>query len=313
MRAIGRILSRRGNGGDGHKLRVKDNVRLHKYTTIGTGGPARWFATPETVQELVDLLAFAEAQRVPVATIGLGSNVLVADEGFDGLVLKLSGTLTYVKTGDNRMVAGGGATLAVCLHRARDAGLGGLEFACAIPGTIGGAVRMNAGAYGSDIASVLVRALIASSRGTKWLEPNELGLRYRRSDLVAGQVVAAAELELVPRPAEEIRRIVTELQQKRKDAQPTNKRTFGSVFKNPPHELTAGRMLDACGLRGFRIGGAQISPKHANFIENVAGASTQDALALIAEARRRAHERFGVVLEPEVQLIGAIEIPPLSS
>ena len=292
--------------------KIKEGVGLFKYTTLGTGGPAQWFAMPETVQALVDLLGFARANGAPVAAIGLGSNLLVADDGFPGLVLKLAGTLTYVKTGDDRLVAGGGAPLAVCLHRAREANLGGLEFACAIPGTVGGAVWMNAGAYGSDLNKVLVRALVASSSGTKWLTPAQLGLRYRRSNLVSGQIIAAAELQLVERPKDEIRAIVAELQSARKEAQPTNKRTFGSVFKNPDHDLTAGRMLDACGLKGHRIGGAQISPKHANFIENVGGARTADALALIAEARGRALARFDVVLEPEVQLLGDIEIPPLS-
>jgi UDP-N-acetylmuramate dehydrogenase len=295
------------------KPELKDNVALYKHTTLGTGGPARWFGKPETVQELVEALGFAEEQGVPAAVIGLGSNLLVADEGFPGLVLRLAGTLTFVKTGDDRMVAGGGAALAVCLHRAREAGLGGLEFACAIPGTAGGAVWMNAGAYGGDVSSLLVRALVATSRGTKWRTPGELGLRYRRSELRHGQVVAAVELQLAKRPREEIRELVSELQAARKDAQPTNKRTFGSVFKNPDHDLSAGRMLDACGLRGHRVGGAQISPKHANFIENVGGARSEDALALIGEARRRALEQFGVLLEPEVQLLGAIEFPPPES
>jgi UDP-N-acetylmuramate dehydrogenase len=293
------------------KLELKENVGLYKHTTLGTGGPARWFGKPETVQELVDMLGFAEEHGAPVAVIGLGSNLLVADDGFPGLVLRLGGSLTFVKTGETRMVAGGGAPLAVCLHRAREAGLGGLEFACAIPGTVGGAVWMNAGAYGGDVSGLLVRALVATSRGTKWRSPAELGLRYRHSDLRHGQVVAAAELQLLARSKEEIRERVAELQAARKDAQPTNKRTFGSVFKNPDHDLSAGRMLDACGLRGHRIGGAQISPKHANFIENVGGASTADALALIGAARHRASEQFGVVLQPEVQLLGDIEFPPL--
>jgi UDP-N-acetylmuramate dehydrogenase len=289
-------------------VKLREQVGLYKHTTIGTGGPARWYAEPQTVHELVDLLAWADEREVPLAVVGLGSNLLVADEGFPGLVLKLSGTLTYAKAEDGRLVAGGGTPLAVCLHRARAAGLGGLEFACAIPGTVGGAVWMNAGAYGSDIAAVLVRALVATARGTSWQTPEQLGLRYRRSDLRHGQVVAAAELTLVQRPVEEIRRIVSELQAQRKQAQPTNRRTFGSVFKNPEHELTAGRMLDACGLRGFRVGGAQISPKHANFIENVGGARTADAIALIEEARRRARERFGVELETEVEPLGAIDL-----
>jgi UDP-N-acetylmuramate dehydrogenase len=290
---------------------MQERYPISKLTTVGTGGPARWFAQPETVEELVDLLAWADERGAPVAPVGLGSNLLAADEGFPGLVLKLAGVLAVAKAGHGAMVAGGGTPLAVCLHRARAAELGGLEFTCAIPGTVGGAVWMNAGAYGGDMAGVLVRALVADARGTRWRTPDELGLAYRRSALRPGEIVAGAELELVKRPLEEIRRTVAEMQARRKEAQPTNRRTFGSVFKNPEHELTAGRMLDACGLRGHRIGGAQISPKHANFIENAGDARSADAVALIAEARNRALERFGVRLEAEVQLLGAIEIPPL--
>jgi UDP-N-acetylmuramate dehydrogenase len=170
---------------------------------------------------------------------------------------------------------------------------------------------MNAGAYGGDLAGVLERALVASAEGAAWRTPAELGLSYRRSGLRPGEVVARAELRLHPRPVEEIKATVSEMQARRKAAQPTNKRTFGSVFKNPDHELSAGRMLEACGLRGHAIGGAVISPLHANFIENAGEARSADAVALIAEARRRALERFGVRLEPEVQLLGALEIPPL--
>jgi UDP-N-acetylmuramate dehydrogenase len=292
---------------------VNEHVALSRYTTLGTGGPARWFDTPESEEALVERLAWAENEGVEVAVVGLGSNLLVADEGFPGLVLKLAGDLAKAEAADGRLVAGGGASLAVCLHRARAAELGELEFACAIPGTVGGGVWMNAGAYGSDIARVLDRALVAEAGGTRWLTPEELGLRYRTSGLRHGQVVARAEFHLEPRPAQEIKATVAEMQARRKAAQPTNKRTFGSVFKNPEHELTAGRMLEACGLRGFRSGGAQISPKHANFIENADGARSADAIALVAEARRRAREEFGVVLHPEVQLLGALEIPPLAT
>jgi UDP-N-acetylenolpyruvoylglucosamine reductase len=290
---------------------MKADVPLSRYTTLGTGGPARWFDTPETVDELVARLEWADEERLPVAVVGLGSNLLVADEGFPGVVLKLAGALARAEASDGALVAGGGAPLAVCLHRARAAELGGIEFVCAIPGTVGGAVWMNAGAYGGDLAGVLRRALVADASGARWQTPAELGLRYRASSLHHGQVVAEAELELEPRPLAEIKETVAAMQSLRKAAQPTNKRTFGSVFKNPAHELTAGRMLEACGLRGFALGGAQISPKHANFIENADGARSADALALIGEARRRAREEFGVVLQPEVQLLGPIEIPAL--
>jgi UDP-N-acetylenolpyruvoylglucosamine reductase len=292
-------------------MNVEPDVSLSRFTTLGTGGPARHFARPKTVAELGELLAWAEAGAVPVAPVGLGSNLLVADEGFPGLVLKLDGELAVARTEDGRLIAGGGAPLAVCLHRARASNLGGIEFVCAIPGTVGGGIWMNAGAYGGDISAVLARAQVVDGDGARWLTPEELGLRYRCSELRRGQIVAGAEFRLEPRPADEIKATVAEMQRQRKAAQPTNKRTFGSVFKNPEHELTAGRMLEACGLRGHRVGGAQISPMHANFIENAGGATSADALALIAEARRRALEQFGVRLEAEVQLLGELAIPPL--
>jgi UDP-N-acetylmuramate dehydrogenase len=292
-------------------MKLEEGVRLERFTTLGTGGPARAFARPESLDELHEALRWAAEHDAGVATVGLGSNLLVADEGIDALVLKLGGELAKVEVDGELVRAGGGATNAVVLHRARDAGLGGFEFACAIPGTTGGGVWMNGGAYGGDFAQVLERALVVELDGARWLTPDELGLRYRHSELRHGQVVAEVELRLVPRPVEEIKATVAELQAQRKAAQPTNKRTFGSVFKNPEHELSAGRMLEACGLKGHRIGGAQISPRHANFIENADGARAEDAIALMAEARRRAREQYGVELVHEVEFLGGLELPPL--
>jgi len=290
-------------------LKFEEGVALSRFTTLGTGGPAAALARPETLDELQEALAWAAERGLAVAAVGLGSNLLVADEGFDGLVVKLAGELAAAETDEDRLLAGGGAANAVCLHRARAAGLGGFEFGCAIPGTVGGGVWMNAGAYGSDWASVLERALVVEAQGSRWLTPAELGLSYRRSGLRHGQVVARAEFRLEPKPADEIKATIAELQALRKAAQPTNKRTFGSVFKNPEHELSAGLMLEACGLKGHRIGGAQISPRHANFIENADGARSDDAIALMAEARRRALEQYGVELEHEVEFLGPLELP----
>jgi UDP-N-acetylenolpyruvoylglucosamine reductase len=290
-------------------MRLEEHVPFARMTTIGTGGPARWFARPQDLAELEELLRWAAAEGVTVFTVGLGSNLLAADDGVDALVLRLEGELAQVEVAGEILRAGGGAANAVCLHRARTAGLGGFEFACAIPGTVGGGVRMNAGAYGSDWKAVLARALVATADGSAWLGPAELGLEYRRSHLGPGQVVAAVEFRLSPRPPDEIKAEVRELNARRKAAQPVNRRTFGSVFKNPDHELSAGRMLEATGLKGHRIGGAQISPRHANFIENAEAATSADALALMAEARRRAREQFGVVLEHEVVLLGGLELP----
>jgi UDP-N-acetylenolpyruvoylglucosamine reductase len=293
-------------------LNVEDGVALSRFTTLGTGGPARAFARPETLEQLEQALHFARERALPAATIGLGSNLLVADDGFEGLALKLAGELAAAEVEGYLLIAGGGAPNAVCLHRARAAGLGGFEFACAIPGTAGGGVWMNAGAYGGDWAGILERALVVDGDGSHWRTPEELGLGYRRSDLRHGEVVARVEFRLTPRPSGEIKAVVADMQARRKAAQPTNKRTYGSVFKNPDHELTAGRMLEACGLKGHRIGGAQISPRHANFIENADGARSEDAIALMAEARRRTWEQYGVELEHEVVFLGEIELPPLS-
>jgi UDP-N-acetylenolpyruvoylglucosamine reductase len=290
---------------------IEHGVPLARHTTLGTGGPARLFARPETLAELEEALALAEREALDVAVVGLGSNLLAADEGVDRVVLRLGGEFAAVSIDGELVTAGGGATNAVVLHRAREAGLGGFEFACAIPGTTGGGVWMNAGAYGSDFAGVLERALVVTAAGAAWVGPRELGLSYRHSGLTDGQVVAQVELRLTARPIDEIKATVSELQAKRKAAQPTNKRTFGSVFKNPEHELTAGRMLEACGLRGHRIGGAQISPMHANFIENAGGARSDDAVELMIEARRRAFEQCGVELEHEVRFLELPDLPPV--
>jgi UDP-N-acetylenolpyruvoylglucosamine reductase len=288
-----------------------EQVSLSRFTTLGTGGPARFLARPTDLAGLAELLAWAAEEEHPVETIGLGSNVLAADDGVDALVLKLAGGLAEARIEGDVLIAGGGAPNAVCLHRARAAGLGGFEFASAIPGTAGAGVRMNAGAYGSDWQAVMLDALVIDATGARTVTPVELELGYRRSNLRPGEVVAQVRLRLTPRDPEEIKAEVATLLAQRKTTQPTTKRTFGSVFKNPEHELGAGRMLEGCGLKGYRIGGALISPRHANFIENAGGATSADALALMAEARRRAREQFGVELEHEVQFLGSLELPPL--
>lgn len=288
---------------------IEHGAPLARLTTIGTGGPARALARPRTLPELAEALRFAEGEGLEILVVGLGSNVLAADEGVDELVVRLEGELAGVETRDGHLAAGGGATNAVCLHRARAAGLGGFEFACAIPGTAGGGVRMNAGAYGRDWSDVLVRALVVTADGESWLSREDLGLAYRHSSLTAGHVVAKVEYRLEPCPPAEIKETIAELVARRKATQPTNKRTFGSVFKNPPGEIGAGRMLELCGLKGHRVGGAAISPKHSNFIENAGGATSADCIALMVEARRRAREQFGVELEREVVFAGALELP----
>ena len=232
-------------------LELEEGVELARLTTIGTGGPARAFARVASVGALEAALAWARERELPSVAVGLGSNVLAADAGVEALVVRLGGGLAEIAVTGETLVAGGGAANAVCLHRARAAGLGGLEFACAIPGTAGGGVRMNAGAYGSDWSTILERALVVTADGAGWLTAAELGLEYRRSALRTGEVVARVEYRLQTRPPAEIKAEVADLVARRKATQPTNKRTFGSVFKNPPGEHGAGRLLELCGLKGL--------------------------------------------------------------
>jgi UDP-N-acetylmuramate dehydrogenase len=197
-------------------VEIEHGVPLSRLTTIGTGGPARGFGRPRSEVELRDALVYAAGEGLEVVVVGLGSNFLAADEGVDALVLKLEGGLAEVEKDGETLRAGGGATNAVCLHRARAAGLGGFEFACAIPGTAGGGVKMNAGAYGRDWKDVLLRALVVSADGAEWLDTSELGLSYRHSELPSGAVVARVEYRLEPSSPDSIKATVAELVAQRK-------------------------------------------------------------------------------------------------
>jgi UDP-N-acetylenolpyruvoylglucosamine reductase len=288
---------------------LEEGFPLARLTTIGTGGPARWFARPTSMGLLTSALRFAEQEELRVAVVGLGSNLLVADTGFDGLVVRLEGSLATIELDGEHAICGGGASLAAVVRRATDSGLSGIEFGCAIPGTVGGAVRMNAGAYGGELRDVLIEALVVSAHGVRRHGPDELEMTYRHSNVAPGEVVAVAMLQLAAAPKERVRATVKAMQARRSAAQPRKARTFGSVFKNPDEGPGAGQLLEACGLKGHVVGGAQISTVHANFIENVGDASSADVAALIGEGRRRVREQFGVELEHEVELLGAISIP----
>jgi UDP-N-acetylmuramate dehydrogenase len=290
---------------------LEHDVPLSRFTTIGTGGPARFLGRPGSAAELEEMLRWASAEGLAVETIGLGSNLLVHDEGVEMLVLKLTGELAATRVEGVTLVAGGGAANAVCLHRARAAGLGGFEFASAIPGTAGGGVRMNAGAYGRDWRATMVDALLVSAAGSRTVKPDGLGMSYRHSGLEPGEVVAEVRFRLAAKDPAAIKAEVAKLLARRKATQPITRRTFGSVFKNPDSGPGAGRLIEECELKGHRIGGALISGRHANFIENAGGATSADALALMAEARRRVHERFGVALAHEVRFLGPLELPAL--
>ncbi len=286
---------------------------LARLTTVRTGGPARWFARPSAESQLLELLAWAAAQGLPLGVIGSGSNLLIADEGFGGLALKLDGELARIERDGTRVLCGGGARLPSAAAKTAAWGLSGLEFGINIPGTTGGAVKMNANAYGGQLGEVLEWVDVCSAAGRERRSPEQLGLAYRSSNLAGGEVIARASFELASAEPAEVRATLAEMRERRREAQPSGIKTFGSSFKNPEDPraegMSAGQLLEAAGCRGLEFGGARFSTKHANFIENRGAATTADVLALMAEGRRRVHERFGVVLEPEVQHLGELRLP----
>jgi UDP-N-acetylenolpyruvoylglucosamine reductase len=292
---------------------VERNYPLARLTTVRTGGAADYFARPATEAELVELLAWAGGEGLEIGMVGSGSNLLVADAGFHGLAIKLDGELTQVTREETRIVCGGGARLPSATAQTARWGLTGLEFGINIPGTVGGAVRMNANAYGGELAKVLEWVSVCTADGAERRRPDELGFSYRSSNLGPGDVVSSAGFQLTDGDPTDIKATLAEMRGKRREAQPSGIKTFGSTFVNPGHERaegrTAGQLLEAAGCRGLQVGGARFSPKHANFVENADGATTADVLALMAAGRRRVHERFGVVLEPEVQVLGRAEWP----
>jgi UDP-N-acetylmuramate dehydrogenase len=282
-------------------------------TTVRTGGPAEYFARAGTDEELTQLLAWAAERGAPVSVVGSGSNLLVADAGVRGLVLKLDRDLAAIDVEGRSIVCGGGARLPAVAARAAREGLSGIEFGVNIPGTVGGAVRMNANAYGGELERVLDWVTVVTAAGSERRSPAELGLAYRRSNLTGGEIVAHAGMTLVPRASEEVKAALADLRSLRHDAQPQGIKTFGSTFKNPEDPLAEGRsagmLLAEAQCNGLAAGGARFAPKHANFIENTGAASTADILALMDAGRRRVLERFGVELEPEVQTLGDVRFP----
>ena len=296
-------------------IEIEHDYPLSRLTTVRAGGRAELFARPGTEAELVELLAWARSEGHAVAVVGSGSNLLVADSGVSGLVLKLSAELAGIERDGNDVVCGGGMRLPSAAAKTAGWGLGGLEFGINIPGTVGGAVRMNANAYGGELAEVLAWVEIATADGVERRSPGQLGFDYRNSNLSSDEIVARASFELAPADAAAVKATLAEMRSKRREAQPSGIKTFGSTFKNPAPEArgaegrTAGQLLEAAGAQDFSRGGARLSRKHANFVENTGEASTADVLAVLAEGRRRVYERFGVVLEPEVQILGEVQWP----
>jgi len=292
---------------------VERDFPLSRLTTVRAGGPGDYFARPDSDERLLELLRWAEEEGLRVGVVGSGSNLLVADEGFPGLVIKLEGELATIERDGTRVVCGGGARLPSASAKAAGWGLSGLEFGINIPGTVGGSVRMNANAYGGELGRALEWVEVCTAGGSEKRSPDELGFAYRRSDLGEGEVVARASFGLSEGSAEEIKGTMAEMRGMRREAQPSGIKTFGSTFVNPDDERaegrTAGQLLEAAGCSGLAVGGARFSEKHANFVENAGDATTADILELMAEGRRRVFDRFGVELEPEVQVLGEAAWP----
>src|SRR5271166_3868629 len=292
---------------------VRRDYPLARLTTIRTGGAGEFFARAGSEAELTRLLGWADGRELRIGVVGSGSNLLVADEGVRGLVLKLDGALAQISPQAPRIVCGGGARLPAVAAAAARAGLSGIEFGVNIPGTVGGAVRMNANAYGGALGRVLEWVEIATPAGVQRRGPDELGFAYRRSNLRDGEVVARAGMLLAAADAREVKATLEEMRRRRHEAQPQGIKTFGSTFKNPDDPRAEGRsaglLLAQSGCNGLAVGGARFAPKHANFIENTGAATTADVLAVMAEGRRRVLERFGIELEPEVQTLGELTFP----
>jgi UDP-N-acetylenolpyruvoylglucosamine reductase len=275
---------------------------LAPLTTIRVGGAADALCRAASFRQVVAALGWARERGLPVAVIGRGSNLLVADEGFRGLALRLEGRLTSISVRGADLWCGGGASLPRAVLRAAAHGLEGLEWGASIPGTAGGAVAMNAGAHAGELAGVLRWAVLCSAEGRRRAAPEELGLGYRRSAVGPGEVVAAVGFALRPGDPEAIAARLAEFRAHRRATQPQGVRTFGSVFTNPAGD-SAGRLLEAAGCKGLAVGGARFSPVHANFIEAAPGCRAADVLALMAAGRRRVREAGGPVLEPEVRYL----------
>jgi UDP-N-acetylenolpyruvoylglucosamine reductase len=292
---------------------LRRDAPLAPLTSIRVGGDADWLCAPRSARATVAALAWARDAGARVAVVGRGSNLLVADEGFRGLVLRLAGRLQGISVRKTEVWCGGGASLPRAVQRAQAAGLEGLEWGASIPGTAGGAVAMNAGAHGGDLASVLRWAALCSPDGRRRVGPEDLDLAYRHSAVRPDEVVAMVCFSLRPGRPEAIAERLAAFRGQRRSTQPQGVRTFGSVFTNPPGD-SAGRLIEAAGGKGVTIGGARISPVHANFIEAKPGCRAADVLALMAEARRLVRAAGGPLLVPEVRYLDPVRgvvAPPL--
>ena len=285
-------------------LEVLQDEPMSRHTTFRIGGPAKRMAFPSSREQLVLLMSFAKDYGANPLVIGNGSNLLVPDEGLDRLVIDTSANLNRVERGSgNTVLADAGATLARTADLACKSGLTGLEFAHGIPGTLGGGVVMNAGAYGGELKDVVTEVTALYPDGVKVLTPAELDFSYRHSVFSAGEgIVLGAKVKLKSGDPDAIKAKMDDLMARRKASQPLELPSAGSTFKRPTGYY-AGPLIEGCGLKGCRVGGAEVSSKHAGFVVNVGGATCADVLALIEKVQKTVYDAHGVMLEPEVKII----------
>lgn len=284
--------------------KLKENEPMSRHTTFHIGGPAELYVVPDK-EELKRLLAAAGRMQIPVTIIGNGSNLLVGDRGIPGLVIEIGKAMDGIAVEGNRMRIGGGTILAKAAKAAADAGLSGLEFAAGIPGSLGGAVVMNAGAYGGEMKDVLVNATVLTEDGELLTLPaGELELGYRHSCIQEKHyIVVEAVVQLAEKASGEIRAKMEELRNQRVSKQPLEFPSAGSTFKRPEGYF-AGKLIDDAGLRGYRVGDAQVSEKHCGFVINRGNATAAEVQQLMRDVQERVWEQFQVRLEPEVRQIG---------
>jgi len=300
----GADLVRRLQAVDG--VTVEPGASLRAHTTLKVGGPAAALVTAETLDGLVEVAHVCAARATPVLVLGKGSNLLVADSGFPGIVLTLGRAFRSVEVDGEQVVAGAAEPMPILARAVAREGLGGLAFGVAVPGSLGGAVRMNAGAHGAELRDVLewVEAVRFADHGrVQRFAAGDLAMSYRHTALPPDAVVIRAGLRLRRADAAELAGEMAEMKRWRREHQPVNEPSCGSVFRNPPGD-SAGRLVEAAGLKGHRVGGAAISSRHANFITTEPGATAADVWRLIQDARTAVQAAFGVDLQTEVVLVG---------
>jgi UDP-N-acetylmuramate dehydrogenase len=285
-------------------MKILRKEPLKKHTSFRIGGPADYFCVPKNIDELKEALTYARNNKLPVAIIGAGTNLLALDNGFNGLVIKLGGGLNQATIRGRFVQAGAGILLPILLSNLKRRGLAGLEFLAGIPGTLGGAAVMNAGAWGKEIGSYIEQIKVIDHEGNlRVLNKKQIGFGYRRSLLQKGKyIVAEVVMKLRRSTAGKIKKQIAGFLDKRKLSQPLGSPNAGSIFKNPQGKF-AGQLLEAAGFKGARVGDAQVSVKHANFILNLGEAKARDVLKLMTRMQNTVRRKFKVRLEPELKIM----------